>query len=152
MSKVPIYPLCSSMNVITTCVILFLRMKISIVGVLLAIRELGKPSLVIIYFISFHNNVKQSYITNLTSLQFSSVRREFSVRSKIIFMHSKITWDMKKFGILWMVGNQWNMSPRQFLSVSPIKATTVALISLEQLFGTCWYGLGKRSICVGLSF
>jgi len=57
LGKVPIYPLCSSVNVITTCVILFLRMKISVVGVLLAIWELGKPSLVIIYFIAFHNNV-----------------------------------------------------------------------------------------------
>ncbi|CAG8619216.1 16748_t:CDS:2, partial [Racocetra persica] len=42
--------------------------------------------------------------------------------------------EMKMFGISWMVGNRWNMSPRQFSSVRPRNATTKALTSLEQIF------------------
>ena len=73
------YPPYTSVLATIICPISFLQVENSVVGLLLEIRELEKPSSAISYFICSHNLIKLSYITNTADLRFFSVKNELLV-------------------------------------------------------------------------
>lgn len=65
------YPPSSSGVDTMICPVSFMQVKISVVGVLVVIQELEKPSSAITYFISSQKKMKLSYTTNTADLRFS---------------------------------------------------------------------------------
>src|SRR6266498_4888744 len=76
---VKFYPPYTSVLATNICPVSLLKVEISVVGLLLVIQELEKPSSAITYFICSHIVIKLSYTTNTADLRFFSVKNELLV-------------------------------------------------------------------------